>query len=325
MKYDAEHAPLICRQTESACYRGTKPMTVRGVLWHSTGANNPELRRYVQPADDDPNRDELLKIIGVNKYGNDYNHGSKDRQMGVNAWIGKLADGEVATVQALPWGWAPWGCGSGSKGSCNSGWIQFEICEDALTDKDYAWAAYQEACELTAYLCRMYHLQPQGIVRYKNTDVPVILDHRESHMLGLGNNHGDVANWFPKVIGRTLADIRYDVWKLMQDSDAEFGPVMANGSRGEEVRELQEKLLQLGYDLGKWGADGDFGAATEAAVKEFQLNHDLVMNGIADTETLEVLDNVLDGERYDVTIRQLSRADAVKLAREYPGCEVVRV
>ena len=34
----------------------------------------------------------------IDKYNNDYNHGSKDRSMGVNAWIGKLADGIVATV-----------------------------------------------------------------------------------------------------------------------------------------------------------------------------------------------------------------------------------
>ena len=46
-----------------------------------------------------------------------------DREMGVNAWIGKLADGTVTTVQALPWNYRPWGCASGSKGSCNSGWI----------------------------------------------------------------------------------------------------------------------------------------------------------------------------------------------------------
>ena len=58
--------------------------------------------------------------------------------MGVNAWIGKLADGTVATVQTMPWGWKPWGCGAGPKGSCNDGWQQFEICESDLTDRDYA-------------------------------------------------------------------------------------------------------------------------------------------------------------------------------------------
>lgn len=46
----------------------------------------------------------------------------------------------------MPWDYRPWGCGSGSKGSCNDGWIQFEICEDSLTDKVYLEQAYEEAC-----------------------------------------------------------------------------------------------------------------------------------------------------------------------------------
>lgn len=325
MKYGNGHEPLICMQTQSACYRGTvRGMTVRGVLWHSTGANNPELRRYVQPADDDPKRQELLDILGVNKYGNDYNHGSKDRQMGVNAWIGKLASGEVAAVQALPWAWKPWGCGAGDKGSCNDGWIQFEICEDALTDKEYAAAAYREACELTAFLCQMYHLDPEGAVYFKGTHVPVIIDHRGSHLLGLGNNHGDVQHWFPKVIGKTMDDIRRDVQALMEGSGAEIGPALRNGSRGDEVRALQEKLLALGYDLGKWGADGDFGAATEAAVKEFQVNHALAVTGVVEAGTLEALEDAMDGDLYSVVIRRVTRAQAAKLAREWPGCEVMK-
>jgi hypothetical protein len=64
----------------------------------------------------------------------------------------------------MPWDFKPWGCGSGPKGSCNNGWMQFEICEDNLTNKDYFEAAYKEACELTAYYCEMYNLDPLGTV-----------------------------------------------------------------------------------------------------------------------------------------------------------------
>jgi hypothetical protein len=42
---------------------------------------------------------------------------------GLNAWIGKLANGEVTSVQTMPWEYRPWGCGSGNAGSCNDGWI----------------------------------------------------------------------------------------------------------------------------------------------------------------------------------------------------------
>lgn len=49
-------------------------MEVLGILWHSTGANNPNLKRYIQPADNAPDKEEMLKILGVNIYKNDQNH-----------------------------------------------------------------------------------------------------------------------------------------------------------------------------------------------------------------------------------------------------------
>jgi len=132
-----------------------------GVLWHSTGANNPWLKRYVQPSDNAPDRDHWLNLLGKNQNSNDWNH--IDRQAGLNCWIGKLADGTVTTVQTMPWDWRPWGCG----GSCNDAWVQFEICEDALTDPVYFEQAYHEACELTAYICKLYDINPRGTVSFK--------------------------------------------------------------------------------------------------------------------------------------------------------------
>ena len=118
MKY-SNKKPLQCMMTQSACYKGTREMEILGILWHSTGAENPTIKRYVQPSDNDPNRGELLDVIGVNQNGNDWNH--VEKRAGVNAFIGELADDTVATVQVMPWNYRPWGCGSGKKGSCNSG------------------------------------------------------------------------------------------------------------------------------------------------------------------------------------------------------------
>ena len=55
--------------------------------------------------------------------------------------------------------------------------------------------------------------------------------------------------------------------------------ILKNGSEGDDVKELQSYLLQLGYDLGSWGADGDFGDATEIAVKAFQKDYGLEVDG----------------------------------------------
>ena len=217
MKYNSSNKPLVCMQTNSTCYKGTRKMTVLGVLWHSTGANNPWLKRYVQPSSNDANYSSLMKKLGKNQYGNDWNH--IDRQAGLNCWIGKFDDGSVGTVQTMPWDYRPWGCGSGSKGSCNDGWIQFEICEDALTDKAYFDKVYKEAVEITAYLCKMYNLNPKGTVTKNGVKVPVILDHTTSCSLGFGSNHGDVKHWFSRY-GKTLDDVRNDVAKLMGESNS---------------------------------------------------------------------------------------------------------
>ena len=213
MKYSNTNKPIQCFMTQSTCYKGTQKMTVKGVLWHSTGANNPNLKRYVQPDDNAANKAEMIALIGKNAYGNDWNHIT--RQAGLNCWIGKLADGTVATIQTMPWDFKPWGCGSGSKGSCNNGWIQFEICEDGLTDAAYFKKVYEEACEITAYLCQLFGIDPNGTVKVNGVDVPTILCHADSHKLGLGSNHGDVNHWFPKH-GKSMATVRADVAALLK-------------------------------------------------------------------------------------------------------------
>ncbi len=314
MKYNENNRPLVCMQTQSTCFKGTRHMTVRGVLWHSTGANNPNLARYVQPSDNAADREEMLRILGTNKYRNDINHIT--RQMGVNAWVGRLANGEVATVQAMPWDYKPWGCGNGGNGSCNDGWIQFEICEDGQKDPDYAMAAYREACELTAYLCRMFGIDPHGTVRFNGVTVPTILDHRTSHLLGLGNNHGAIAHWFPKY-GKTLDSVRDDVAALLAEAnqgneadqveeedrrDSAPAPDLPEprflrmGMTGDDVAEMQRRLIALGYDLGVSGADGIFGPKTDTAVRAFQQRTGLVVDGLYGSQTRAALADVAKEE-----------------------------
>lgn len=217
MKYNTNNKPLVCMQTQSKCYKNTTEMTPKGVLWHSTAANNPRIKRYVQPSDVKPaedsySKEKWLEILGKNTYGNDWNH--IDHNAGLNCWIGKLADDTITTVQTMPWNFKPWGCGSGSKGSCNNGWMQFEICEASLEDKDYFEEAYKEACEITAYLCKLYNIDPKGTVDYNGVIVPTILCHADSHKLGLGSNHGDIYHWF-KLYNKTMDDVRNDVAKLL--------------------------------------------------------------------------------------------------------------
>lgn len=281
MKYTEKNKPLVCMMTQSTCYKGTRKFTPKGVLWHSTGANNPTLKRYVQPDDNAKDKAEWLAKLGKNQYGNDWNH--IDRQAGMNFWIGKLADGTVAAVQTMPWDYRPWGCGSGSKGSCNDTHIQFEICEDALTDASYFNACYQEACEMTAYLCKMFGIDPQGTIDYKGLKVPTIIDHIGSHNMGLGSNHGDVQHW-SKRYGKTMANVRNDVAAILAADGGSAQPAtkdgLKKGDKGAAVKTMQKMLIACGFSCGPDGADGDFGKNTLAGLIAFQTAKGLTADGV---------------------------------------------
>ena len=224
MKYSKSNSPIVCMMTNSTCYKQTSKMKVKGILIHSTGVNNDSISRYVQPSPNDPNYDELMALIGKNRYANSWNQVTT--YAGVNAWIGRLADGTITTVQTMPWDFRPWGCADGWRGSCNDNWIQWEICESSLTDKSYFEATYQESVELAAYLCKMYDLDPHGYVDYNGGKIPVILCHRDSYDYGMGSSHSDVRHWWSKY-GRTMDDFRNDVAKLIAGS-ATIAPNQTN-------------------------------------------------------------------------------------------------
>ena len=59
------------------------------------------------------------------------------------------------------------------------------------------------------------------------------------------------------------------------------------GSRGEEVRQIQTALQNRGYDPGS--VDGIYGERTEAAVRRFQADQGLAVDGIAGPDTLAAL------------------------------------
>lgn len=61
-----------------------------------------------------------------------------------------------------------------------------------------------------------------------------------------------------------------------------------------DVKLMQSNLIKLGYDLGRWGADGDFGNDTLKAVKKFQSDHGLLVDGEVGDETWAAMDKALN-------------------------------
>jgi len=228
---------LNCLLTEHDCYRAGESIVPRGVMVHSTGANNPMLRRYVQPTRDDPDHDGLISKLGVNPNGNHWNRPGLNAC--VHAFIGRLADGRVATVKTLPWTRRGWHAGSGTtRPSANNTHISFEICEDGLNDETYFLSVYREAVELTAYLCGLYGLDP--------LEPETVISHREGHQLGMASNHGDVEHWFPR-FGKTMDEFRADVKKAME-------PEEEKQMTQEEFNAMMDAWLarRAGQEPGAW-------------------------------------------------------------------------
>ena len=83
--------------------------------------------------------------------------------------------------------------------------------------------------------------------------------------------------------------------------------LLKHGAEGEDVKILQEYLIGLGYDLGRWGADGDYGDATELAVMRFQRDHSLDDDGdygpLTHAKLMEVLEEEKDTSGTDGAVR----------------------
>lgn len=239
-----------CILTKNDCYKQGKKAAHTKIVVHSTGANNPKLSRYVQPDDG---------ILGSNKYDNDWNRSGVSKC--VHAFIGKDKNGIVRVYQTLPWDYRCWGCGTGKKGSYNDHAIQFEICEDALTDETYFNEAFALAAELCTYLCETYGISVNDIV-----------SHQEAYKLGYASNHGDCDNWLKK-FGKDMDWFRSEVEKTMVKNTAKIEKLatLKKGAKGADVYIFQSIMAKLGYYTGE--IDGSFGSKSVAACNAFQTNY----------------------------------------------------
>jgi hypothetical protein len=191
--------------TNNSCFASGTVIAPIGIMLHSTGADNPNLSRYV------PGNEE----IGFNRGGNHWDQSNAEwkRKFGeplnkcVHAFIGKLADGSVGMVQTLPWNCRGWHAGMSAG---NTRYIGFEICEDGLVDPDYFKATRDAAVELVAELCRMFTLDP--------LQDGVVICHAEGFKRGIASNHGDVVHWWSK-FDYTMDDFRRDVAERMEDDN----------------------------------------------------------------------------------------------------------
>ena len=102
--------------------------------------------------------------------------------------------------------------------------------------------------------------------------------------------------------------------------------VLRRGSRGEDVKLMQEMLLRCGYALPRYGADGDFGAESEAAIKSLQEDNALAVDGVYGAQTHAALmaasredDDETQEDEALVSARTLEITGARVYVRSGPG------
>lgn len=123
-----------------------------------------------------------------------------------------------------------------------------------------------------------------------------------------------------------LKGVAYEEGKTTSEITIEpTRPTLKRGNKGKHVKTLQTELQRLGYDLGSYGIDGDFGKATEAAVKQFQSDYGLTADGIVGEKTWEMLLNAKpENIKYvKVLIPNLKESEAKELLSKYKGSCIV--
>ena len=146
-------------------------------------------------------------------------------------------------------------------------------------------------------------MEPADCLYFKgNKSHPLDVGHVEMY-IGNGKICGHGSGTGPKIQNmksycktRATSSRRYFMTiRWIKDGSAVEEPnVLKYGSEGEDVKILQMSLLALGFNLGSYGADGDFGSATQAAVISFQTNVGLEPTGIVDTQTLAIITAALE-------------------------------
>ncbi|NFA62245.1 peptidoglycan-binding protein [Clostridium botulinum] len=90
-----------------------------------------------------------------------------------------------------------------------------------------------------------------------------------------------------EIIGQGFGSIKVD--GIAGEATLNAAPIFKKGARGGITKIIQQMIINIGYPVGSYGADGVFGNGTETSIKALQKDCNLSVDGIAGKETWKVL------------------------------------
>lgn len=212
------------------------------------------------------------------------------------------------------------------------------VLEAIGTDKTYASSYGSHGCPDKGADSMFAYAKSKGADWGGIDTLPEVVGlalHKEGHV-GYYVGNGEAVEWKSfadgcvktKVAGRgwtswyRLPFLDYGDGVLQGSTDGESpaetplgSRLLLDGSEGSDVRALQELLLSLGYALPRYGADGKFGAETEVALRAFQADAGLEVDGkYGEKSHAALTDAAADGER-----RAIPRSRRPRMRKNRPS------
>lgn len=149
---------------------------------------------------------------------------------------------------------------------------------------------------MTAYLCKMFNIDPNGTINCDGVNCPTIIDHVGSYSLGLGSGHADIQHWSRKY-GVTMDTVRKDVAAILaadkSGSSTSTTPTTPTGTASTEsdAQAIWNRLYSaIGNKYGVAGVMGNMYAESGLKSDNLQNTYEKSL-GYTDTQYTKAVDN----------------------------------
>ena len=179
---------------------------------------------------------------------------------------------------------ASWNCGDGNGkyGITNRNTLAIEMC--CAVDGHVTAKTEANTLELVKYLQKKYGVPNSNVVRHYDAS-------RKACPNWSANNWARWHNFKAKLAGTTVSTPTVNTPSVSTPSSDPYKKYA--DFVGSRCKELQTKLISLGYNCGGYGADGMFGKGTYDSLVKFQRDHGLAADGLAGTATFSKLDALI--------------------------------